>query len=44
MELQRDEIYYITFPYTLDERYPNGQAQIRVGFARGGLFQAVQYG
>ncbi len=25
MELKRGEIYYITFPYTLDARYPTGK-------------------
>ena len=25
MELKRGEIYYLTFPYTLDPKYPNGK-------------------
>lgn len=25
MELKRGEIYYLTFPYTLDPKYPKGK-------------------
>ena len=39
MELQRGEIYFITFPYTLDERYPNGKPKFVLVLQEGDYFK-----
>ena len=39
MDLQRGEIYYITFPYTLDERYPNGKPKFVLVLQEGDYFR-----
>ena len=39
MDLQRGEIYFITFPYTLDERYPNGKPKFVLVLQEGDYFK-----
>ncbi len=39
MELKRGEIYYITFPYTLDEKYPNGKPKFVLVLQEGTYFK-----
>lgn len=39
MEFRRGEIYYIKFPYTLDERYPNGKPKFVVILQEGNYFE-----
>ena len=39
MDLQRGEIYYINFPYTLDERYPNGKPKFVLVLQEGEYFK-----
>ena len=39
MELKRGEIYFITFPYTLDERYPNGKPKFVLILQEGEYFK-----
>ena len=38
MELSRGEIYYITFPYTLDPKYPNGKPKFVLVLQEGEYF------
>ena len=38
MELKRGEIYYITFPYTLDPKYPNGKPKFVLVLQEGEYF------
>lgn len=38
MTLKRGEIYYITFPYTLDPKYPNGKAKFVLVLQEGEYF------
>ena len=39
MELKRGEIYYLTFPYTLDPKYPNGKSKFVLVLQEGEYFQ-----
>lgn len=39
MNLKRGEIYYITFPYTLDDRYPNGKPKFVLVLQEGDYFK-----
>ena len=39
MELKRGEIYYITFPYTLDPKYPNGKSKFVLVLQEGDYFR-----
>ena len=39
MELKRGEIYYITFPYTLDTRYPEGKPKFVLVLQEGEYFK-----
>ena len=39
MELKRGEIYFITFPYTLDARYPNGKPKFVLVLQEGDYFK-----
>ena len=39
MELKRGEIYYLTFPYTLDPKYPNGKPKFVLILQEGEYFQ-----
>ena len=39
MELKRGEIYYLTFPYTLDPKYPNGKPNSALILQEGEYFQ-----
>lgn len=39
MDLQRGEIYYIHFPYTNDERYPNGKNKFVLILQEGEYFK-----
>ena len=39
MELKRGEIYYITFPYTLDPKYPNGKPKFVLVLQEGEYFK-----
>ena len=39
MELKRGEIYYLTFPYTLDPKYPNGKPKFVLVLQEGEYFQ-----
>ena len=38
MELKRGEIYYVKFPYTLDERYPDGKSKFVLVLQEGSYF------
>ncbi len=38
MKLSRGEIYYITFPYTLDPKYPNGKSKFVLVLQEGEYF------
>lgn len=38
MELKRGEIYYLTFPYTLDPKYPNGKPKFVLVLQEGEYF------
>lgn len=38
MELRRGEIYYLTFPYTLDPKYPNGKPKFVLVLQEGEYF------
>ena len=38
MDLKRGEIYYITFPYTLDEKYPEGKPKFVLVLQEGEYF------
>ena len=38
MNLSRGEIYYITFPYTFDPKYPNGKAKFVLVLQEGAYF------
>ena len=38
MKLSRGEIYYITFPYTLDPKYPNGKSMFVLVLQEGEYF------
>lgn len=38
MNLKRGEIYYITFPYTFDPKYPNGKSKFVLVLQEGGYF------
>lgn len=38
MKLKRGEIYYLTFPYTLDPKYPNGKAKFVLVLQEGDYF------
>lgn len=38
MNLKRGEIYYITFPYTLDPKYPNGKPKFVLVLQEGEYF------
>ena len=42
MELKRGEIYYLTFPYTLDPKYPNGKPKFVLVLQEGEYFQKWQ--
>ncbi|MBQ3617834.1 MAG: type II toxin-antitoxin system PemK/MazF family toxin [Bacteroidales bacterium] len=39
MELRRGEIYFVTFPYTLDDRYPNGKPKFVLVLQEGEYFK-----
>ena len=39
MELHRGEIYFVTFPYTLDDRYPNGKPKFVLVLQEGEYFK-----
>lgn len=39
MELRRGEIYYLTFPYTLDPKYPNGKPKFVLILSQNNLFR-----
>lgn len=39
MNLRRGEIYYITFPYTLDPKYPNGKPKFVLVLQEGEYFK-----
>lgn len=38
MELKRGEIYYLTFPYTFDPKYPNGKSKFVLVLQEGEYF------
>ena len=38
MQLKRGEIYYLTFPYTLDPKYPNGKPKFVLVLQEGEYF------
>lgn len=38
MKLSRGEIYYVTFPYTLDPKYPNGKPKFVLVLQEGDYF------
>lgn len=38
MELKRGEIYYLTFPYTMDPKYPNGKPKFVLVLQEGEYF------
>ena len=38
MELKRGEVYYLTFPYTLDPKYPNGKPKFVLVLQEGEYF------
>lgn len=38
MNLKRGEIYYVTFPYTLDPKYPNGKPKFVLVLQEGEYF------
>lgn len=38
-ELKRGEIYFITFPYTFDKRYPNGKSKFVLVLQEGDYFK-----
>lgn len=38
MKLSRGEIYYITFPYTFDPKYPNGKSKFVLVLQEGDYF------
>ncbi|MPM09833.1 hypothetical protein SDC9_56156 [bioreactor metagenome] len=38
MELKRGEIYYLTFPYTFDPKYPNGKSKFVLVLQEGDYF------
>lgn len=38
MELKRGEIYYLTFPYTIDPKYPNGKPKFVLILQEGEYF------
>ncbi len=38
MDLKRGEIYYITFPYTLDPKYPDGKSKFVLVLQEGEYF------
>ena len=42
MNLRRGEIYYIKFPYTLDEKYPNGKPKFVLILQEGEYFRKFQ--
>lgn len=42
MELRRGEIYFVTFPYTLDDRYPNGKPKFVLVLQEGEYFKKYQ--
>lgn len=39
MELHRGEIYFLKFPYTLDDRYPNGKSKFVLVLQEGEYFK-----